>query len=126
MMQDYKTSTNFDDEEILNKVNSLLHKHQSQANAPDDLCDALSSDLDCTQITEGTLQQVSQSSSNEIPTLTDVVNLHPVTMPEQSECTLSLQQILNAALQEVEIDLSTTDRIALLQALEKRLNHKSE
>ena len=126
MIQDHNTPTDFDDEEILNKVNSLLNKHQNQANAPDDLRDVLSSDLDCTQKSDGALQQAPQSSSNEIPTLTDVVILHPVTMPTQSECTISSQQILDAALQEVEIDLSTTDRIALLQALEKRLISKSE
>lgn len=123
-MQDHKTSNNFDDDEILNKVDSLLHKHQIQANTPVDLSDVLSSDLDCTQFSDGTLQQAPQSNRNEIPTLTEVVTLHPVTMPEQSECTQSLQQILTAALQEVEIDLNTSDRIALLQALEKRLSHK--
>lgn len=125
-MQDQKTSTNLDDEEILNKVDSLLHKHQSQTNTSDDLSDVLSSDLDCTQISDSTSQQAPQSTSNEIPTLTEIVTLHPVTMPEQSECALSLQQILTAALQEVEIDLNTSDRIALLQALEKRLIHKLE
>jgi hypothetical protein len=126
MIQDHNTSTDFDDEEILNKVNSLLNKHQNQANATDDLHGVLSSDLDYTQKSDGTLQQAPQSSSNEIPTLTEVVILHPVTMPTQSECAISLQQILDAALQEVEIDLSTTDRIALLQALEKRLISKFE
>ena len=126
MTQDYNTSTDFDDEEILNKVNNLLNKHQNQANAPDDLCDVASSDLDCTQKSDGLLQQAPQSSSKEIPILTEVVNLHPVTMPAQSECAISLQQILDTALQEVGIDLNTTDRIALLQALEKRLISKSE
>ncbi|GJL71526.1 MAG: hypothetical protein NMNS01_07250 [Nitrosomonas sp.] len=123
-MQDDETSTNFDDDEILNKVDNLLHKHQIQANTPDGLSDVLSAGLDSTQFSDGMLQQVSQSNHNEIPTLTEVVTLHPVTMPEQSECTQSLQQILTAALQEVEIDLNTSDRIALLQALEKRLIHK--
>jgi len=121
MIQDHNTSTDFDDEEILNKVNSLLNKHQNPANTPDGLCDVLSSDLDYTQKSDGALQQAPQSSNNEIPTLTDVVILHPVTMPAQSESAISLQQILDAALQEVEIDLNTTDRIALLQAIEKRL-----
>jgi len=126
MIQDHNTSTDFDNEEILNKVNNLLNKHQNQTTAPDDLRVALSSDLYCTQKSDGALQQAPQSSSNEIPTLTEVVILHPVTMPAQSECAISLQQILDAALQEVKIDLNTTDRIALLQALEKRLISKSE
>lgn len=126
MTQDYNTSTDFDDEEILNKVNNLLNKHQNQANSPDDFCDVASSDLDCTQKSDSVLQQAPQSSSKEIPTLTEVVILHPVTMPAQSECAISLQQILDTALQEVGIDLNTTDRIALLQALEKRLISKSE
>lgn len=125
-MQDYNTSTEFDDDEILNKVDSLLHKHQNQAKKLDDLRDAKSSDLDDTQIPGGALQQILRSSSNEIPTLTEVVILHPVTMPEQSEYNSSLQQILDAALQEIGIDLNTTDRIALLQALEKHLISKSE
>lgn len=123
-MQDTKTPTSFDDEEILNKVDNLLHRHQIQTGTTDDLPNVLSSDLDCTQSSDGTLQQTPQSIRNEIPTLTEVVTLHPVTTPEQSECTLSLQQILTAALQEVEIELNTSDRIALLQALEKRLIHK--
>ena len=125
-MQDYDTSAEFDNNEILNKVDSLLHKHHNQSKVPDDLRDVILSDLDHPQISDHVLQQAPQSLSNEIPTLTEIVILHPVTMPDHSECALTLQQILDAALQEVKIDLNTTDRIALLQALEKRLISKSE
>ncbi len=125
-MPDYNTSEEFDDTEILNKVDSLLHKHQTQSKALDDLRDAILSDLDHPQISDHVLQQAPQSLSNEIPTLTEMVILHPVTMPDHAECAVTLQQILDAALQEVNIDLKTTDRIALLQALEKRLISKSE
>lgn len=126
-MHDDNISAEFDNNEILNKVDSLLHKHHNQSKVTEDLQDALLSHIDHSQISDDELHQAPHSTSNEIPTLNEIVILRPVTMPEHSECNSTLQQILDAALQEVKIDLNTTDRIALLQAIEKRLiSHSSK
>jgi hypothetical protein len=125
-MHDDNTSVEFDNNEILNKVDSLLHKHHNQSKVTEDLHDAILSSLDHAQISDYELRQAPHSPNNEIPTLNEVVILRPVTMPDHSECNLTLQQILDAALQEVKIDLDTTDRIALFQAIEKRLISHAE
>ena len=112
-----------DNDEILNKADSLLHKHQ--ANASKDLYDSVVADSDGIKKTGAALQPGVKSSGNNIPMLTEVVILNPVSLPSQSEGASSLQRVVDEALDEVKIQLNSADRVALIQALERRLNNKT-
>lgn len=117
-MDKYKVPTELDDEEVLKKLDALLHRHKNQSgdeNNADVSPQAVSS------LPDTTLAETELISVDEIPTLTEVVSLQSGSLQAQTGRTLSLQQILDSALDEVNIEMKTADRIMLTKALEKQL-----
>lgn len=112
-----------DSDEILNKADSLLHKHQ--ANASKDSFKSTVIDTEGIKGTGPVLQPVRKSSDIDIPMLTEVVVLNPVSLSNQSDGASSLRRVVDEALEEVKIHINSTDRAALIQALERRLSKKA-
>ncbi len=120
-MNKHKVSTEFDDDDVLNKLDALLHRHKNQ---PDDEIDANNADVPgkvVSSFPETVLPETELLFTDEIPTLTEVVSLQSDSMQTQTGRRLSLQQILDSALDEVNIEMKTSDRIMLTKALEKQL-----
>ena len=120
-MNKHKVSTEFDDDDVLNKLDALLHRHKNQA---DDAIDANNADVPgqaVSSVSDTVLPETEQLFTDEIPTLTDVVSIQSDSMQAQTGRRLSLQQILDSALDEVNIEMKTSDRIMLTKALEKQL-----
>ena len=107
------------DDEILDKLDALLRKHQSKP-ATVTGADGVAATLPVlTQIVDAAPEQLSPPVLNKIPTLTEAIPLPPVAPLPQTE----LRQLLDAALLEAEIELDATAREALIHALEWRLKN---
>ena len=120
-MNKHKASTEFDDDDVLNKLDALLHRHKNQS---DDAIDANNADVPgqvVSAVPDTVLPETELLFTDEIPTLTEVVSLQSDSMQAQTGRRLSLQQILDSALDEVNIEMKTSDRIMLTKALEKQL-----
>ena len=106
-MSDDKTATDSDDAEILNKFNNLLGKYQNQG-----------------KIT-GAMPPHNVSATGKttgsIPVLTEAVTLHPAIIHRQPARLTPVRQILDAALEETQIEMDAQSRKALARALEIRL-----
>ncbi len=120
-MNRHKVTTEFDDDEILNKLDALLYRYKNRVEETSDLNKVVDSSRNISSIPETILSKTEPIFDNEIPTLTEVVLLQSDPIQTQTGRLLSLQQILDAALDEVNIEMKTSDRIMLTKALEKQL-----
>lgn len=116
-MNEDNHSTDLDDAKILAKFSNLLNKYQSQGKI---------THTAATTATTATISETDEilpevESDNKIPTLTEVVILHPSVIKPQPKRRKSIQQILDAALEDIHIEMDTADRKALAHALEVRL-----
>ena len=116
-----ETTPEADYNEILSKLEALLRKHQGNSSASasvemDDKAEAFHSTAHGTASEQGSLIAV-----DEIPTLTEMVYLAPQMLLPQPDITSLLEQILDAALGDAEVDLNADARKTLVQALESRL-----
>ena len=114
MDEDKPPETDYDDAEILDKFNKLLNKYQNHGG----LAQRVNSISDTSVSAAGTAVEM---GVDKIPTLTEVVILHPSLIHPQPKRLKSIQQILDAALQDAKIDMSVDDRKALANALELRM-----
>lgn len=118
-MDEHKSSTDSDDAEILTKFRNLLSKYQNQGKII-----GATSTIVATPIptiasqTDGIPQEV---EADKIPTLTEIVILHPSVIQPQPKRSTPIQQMLDAALEDAHIEMSVVDRKALANALEVRL-----
>lgn len=120
-MNKHKEATEFDDDEILNKLDALLHRYKNRVEETSDLNKMVDSSQNVSSIPDAILPKTELIFDDEIPTLTEVVLLQPDPIQTKMGRSLSLQQILDAALNEVNIEMKTSDRIMLTRALEKQL-----
>ena len=120
-MNKRKVKTEFDDDEILNKLNALLYRYRNRVEETNDLNEVVDSSQSVASIPENDLPKTEQIFDDEIPTLTEIVLLQSEPIQTQTGRSLSLQQILDTALNEVNIEMKTSDRIMLTKALEKQL-----
>lgn len=120
-MKKHKVSTEFDDDEILTKLDALLHRHKNRAEDASDANKPVDSSQAVSSIPDAVLSETELMLVDDIPTLTEIVSLQSDAMQAQAGRTLSLQQILDSALDEVNIEMKTSDRIMLTKALEKQL-----
>ncbi|MBX3616030.1 hypothetical protein [Nitrosomonas sp.] len=114
-MSENNSSTDLDDSEILTKFRNLLSKYQHQGKI------ISTSDYPASITTPQSDIPTKTEYSDEIPLLTDIVILHPTVIHPQPARLTPIRQILDAALSECLIELNTTDRKALANALEIRL-----
>ncbi len=120
-MNKRKVTTEFDNDEVLNKLDALLHRHKNRVEETNDLNKVVDSSQNVSSIPETVLPKTEPLFDDEIPTLTEVVLLQSNPIQMQMGRSLSLQQMLDAALNEVNIEMKTSDRIMLTKALEKQL-----
>lgn len=107
------------DDEVLDKLDALLRKHQGKP-ATVTGADSVAATLPVlTQILDAAPEQSSPPALNKIPTLTEAMPVPPVAPSPQTE----LRQLLDAALLEAEIELDAAAREALSHALEWRLKN---
>ncbi len=116
-----ETTPEADYNEILSKLEALLHKHQSNPSASasvetDGKVEAFHIAAHGTALEQGSLIAV-----DEIPTLTEMVYLAPEMLSPQPDVTSLLAQILDAALREAKVDLNADARKIVVQGLESRL-----
>lgn len=113
-MNEDNDTTDLDDAKILAKFTNLLNKYQSQGR----VTHPATATVTDTPPIDGILPA---AEPDDIPTLTEVVILHPSVIQPQPKRRKSIQQILDAALEDVHIEMDTSDREALANALEIRL-----
>jgi hypothetical protein len=116
-MNEDKTSEDFDDARILAKFNSLLSKYQNQGKIIGAAHPAAARLATASQVDDIS----SEIGPNKIPTLTEVVILRSSAMQSQTKRLTPMQLILNAALEDTNIEMNVLDRRALADALETRL-----
>jgi valyl-tRNA synthetase len=123
MTDDNEISPENDHDEVLDKLDALLSRHQGKPAAATEM-KAESKVVPVpllTQVFDSPLAQTTPSETDDIPTLTEVVFLPAATRRPEPEATPPLQQILDAALKETGIDLDSAAQTALIQALERHL-----
>ncbi len=103
-MNEDKPTIDLDEEKILAKFNNLLNKYQDQG-----------------KMISGLHPVAQEIESDKIPTLTEVVILHPAPVQPQPKRLTTIRQILDAALEDAHIEMDVSDRKALARALETRL-----
>ncbi|MDE2389692.1 MAG: hypothetical protein KGN35_11555 [Betaproteobacteria bacterium] len=111
-MSDNKITEDSDDAEILGKFHNLLSKYQNQGK------------ITGTLVPTGKLLKSDQAASYEtdpIPLLTEIVSLHPAVIQRQPARLTPIRQILDAALEETQIEMNAQSREVLARALENRL-----
>lgn len=118
MMDDYNSSTNSDDAEILAKFRSLLNKYQNQGKRISATNNTIASTSTTVSQTDGISQEI---EAYKIPVLTEVVILHPSVIQPQPKRSTPIRQILDAALEDANIEMDANDRKALASALETHL-----
>jgi hypothetical protein len=104
---------------ILSKLDALLHKHQGESQSPagrDGNIESLHNIIPGGIPTADIL-----GSASNIPTLTEAVMLTSGMLSSQSDVTAILAQIVNSALKDAGTALDPEARKALVQALESRL-----
>lgn len=106
---------------ILRKLDMLLRKHQGASLAS--ARDKASANADSRPISfsEAASEQMSLTAADNIPTLTEVVQLTPSMLPPYSDRAALLEQILDSALNDANVELSSEARKTVVQALESRL-----
>jgi hypothetical protein len=118
MTNSNESSSEADYDEILSRLDALLHKHESKPPVLTET-DTLAS-LSISP-SEAVMEQASLTAADNIPTLTETVLLPPSMLSAHSDISSLLEQILDSALRDVGLDLDAKGRIALVQALENRL-----
>jgi len=106
---------------ILRKLDMLLRKHQGASLAS--ARGKASADADSRPISfsGAASEQMSLTAADNIPTLTEVVQLAPSMLPPYSDRAALLEQILDSALNDANVELSSEARKTVVQALESRL-----
>ena len=110
MMDDYNSSTNSDDAEILAKFRSLLTKYQKQGTRISATNNTIVSTSTTASQTDGISQEI---EAYKIPVLTEIVILHPIVIQIQPKRLTPIQQILDAALEDanIEMDAPTIEKL---------------
>ena len=108
---------------ILRKLDILLRKHQGIS--PNSALAKASASAGAhsrpISFSGAAPEQISLTAADNIPTLTEVVHLVPSMLSPYSDITALLEQILDSALNDANIELSSEARKTLVQALESRL-----
>lgn len=106
---------------ILRKLDMLLRKHQGASLAS--ALDKASAAADSRPISfsGAASEQISLTAADNIPTLTEVVQLAPSMLLPYSDIAALLEQILDSALNDANVELSSEARKTLVQALGSRL-----
>lgn len=118
MTNSSETSPETDYNEILEKLDALLRKHQGK---PPALNEAHANTTSPDLILRTASEEPSLTATDNIPTLTEAVFFPSTTLSPQSDITSLLEQILDSALRDAGVELDTGARNALIQALECRL-----
>ena len=119
-MDEHKASLESDDD-VLNKLDALLYRYKNQVNKTDSVDEVLPSHQNAVAIAETALSKTASLFDDAIPLLTDVVSLQPTKIQTPTGHSLSLRQVLDAALSEAEIEMNASDRVMLTKALKERL-----
>jgi len=109
-MNDDKTAADSDDTEILDKFNNLLGKYQNQGKI-----------AGAASVKTVESSKTASHEAGSIPLLTEVVILHPAVIHRQPARLTPMRQILDAALEETQIEMDAQSRKVLARALEIRL-----
>ena len=117
-MTENKSSTDFDDSEVLTKFRNLLSKYQNQGKPISASNNTAALHATAASDTDAILQT---AESDKIPVLTEVVILHPSVIQPQPKRLASISQVLAGALEDANIEMNSVDREALAQTLEARL-----
>jgi hypothetical protein len=104
-------------DEIVSKLEALLQKHKRKPSAP---TTAAGGARAYSAPSMGGADAPLAASDN-IPTLTETVHIAPAMLSPQSDIPSLLGQILDSALKDAGVDLDTSGRKALVQALESHL-----
>lgn len=117
-MSDDRTAPEVDDAEILAKFRNLLNKYQNKGKItlPADNATASSAALP--------VDKTTPIEMDKIPLLTEAVILRSSIIQPQPLRLTPIRQILDAALEDANIEMNTVDRKALSNALENRLRHR--
>jgi hypothetical protein len=109
--------------EILSKLEALLRKHQSNASVSVPASAKTDNKAGSFHIAAhgAALEQPSFMGADDIPTLTEMVYPAPEMLSPQPDIASLLEQILDSALGDAEIDLNAEARKTLVQALKSRL-----
>ena len=118
MTNNSETSPETDYNEILEKLDALLRKHQGK---PPSASNEADNNATSSGLTLGIPEETSLTTVDNIPTLTETVFLTPAMLSPQSDITSLLRQILDSALKDAGADLDAGARNALVHALECRL-----
>lgn len=123
-------SEDLEDELLLDKVDSMLHRHRREqssliqlAEKPDTKQASFEESLvfGAEPAEESQPDAAATPATDEIPVLTDQVILTMGEWPEQTEISELLYFAFDAALRETSISLNPAERLTLIQALGKRL-----
>jgi hypothetical protein len=106
---------------ILRKLDMLLRKHQGASLASARGKASVDADFPPISFSGAAPEQISLTATDNIPTLTEVVRLAPPMRAPYSDITALLEQILDSALNDANVELSSEGRKTLVQALESRL-----
>lgn len=117
-MDEHKSSTDFDDAEILAKFRNLLSKYRNPGKIISATSTIAAPISTVASQTDGILQE---AEADKIPTLTEIVILHPSVIQPQPRRSTLIRQILDGALEDTSIEMDAIDRKALASALEVRL-----
>ena len=104
---------------ILNKLDALLRKHQDKPQPPAE--GGAGAEFLHNVIPGGIPPGKASGSDGNIPTVTEAVILTPGMLSSQSDITAILAQIVDSALKDAGTVLNPDARTALVQALESRL-----
>jgi hypothetical protein len=109
--------------EILSKLEALLRKHQGNASAPVPASAETDNKAGSFHIAAHGIasEQTSLMAADDIPTLTEMLYVPAEMLSPQPDIALLLEQILDAALGDAEVDLNAEARKKLIQALQSRL-----
>lgn len=110
-MSDDKTAAEPDDAEVLDKFRNLLGKYQNQGK--------IAGTAPASKTFED--DKTASHETGSIPLLTETVILHPAVIQRQPARLTPIRQILDAALEEAQIEMDAQSRKALARALEIRL-----
>lgn len=117
-MDEHKSSTDFDDAEILAKFRNLLSKYRNRGKIIS-ATSAIAAPI--STVASQTDEILQEAEADKIPTLTEIVILHPSVIQPQPRRSTLIRQILDGALEDTSIEMDAIDRKALASALEVRL-----
>ena len=117
-MDEHKSSTDCDDAEILAKFRNLLSKYRNRGKIIS-ATSAIAAPI--STVASQTDEILQEAEADKIPTLTEIVILHPSVIQPQPRRSTLIRQILDGALEDTSIEMDAIDRKALASALEVRL-----